>query len=86
MDHVKQHIEALVLHVHRRNGGQLTQLDFSLRLLDPALRLDSLDLAEIVVGIEKRFGHSPFAGTAAPRTWAELAAIIAAKDTNHARG
>ena len=62
--------------VHRRNGGQLEQLNFNTRLLDPALRLDSLDLAEIMVAIEKESGLSPFESDPPPRTWAELLVAV----------
>ncbi len=65
-------IESLVLSIHRRNGGSLTRLDFKMRLMDPLLELDSLDLAEIMAGIEKAFGRSPFDAPRPPRTWDEL--------------
>ena len=69
---VRARIESLVLTVNRRNGGHLSGLDFSLRLLDPTLGLDSLDLAEIMVEIERHFGRSPFDALRTPRTWEEL--------------
>ena len=62
----------MVLNVHRRNGGQLTHLDLNLRLLDPVLGLDSLDLAEIVVAVEKQFHFSPFESPTPPLSWADL--------------
>jgi len=65
-------IENLVLGIHRRNRGSLTKLDFNLPLLAPVLGLDSLDLAEIVVEIERRFGVSPLESLRPPRTWLEL--------------
>lgn len=73
---VHARIEALVLAVHRRNGGSLDRLDFGLRLLDPALGLDSLDLAEVVVNLERVFGRSPFDAAVPPRTWADLAGVL----------
>lgn len=70
---IRARIESLVLSVNHRNGGPLGRLDFSLRLLDPSLGLDSLDLAEVVVDLEKQFGRSPFDSAKPPRTWEELA-------------
>lgn len=69
----------LVLAVHRRNGGQLTALDTSLRLLDPALKLDSLDLAEIMVAVERETGRSPFDAPTPPRTWDDLLRAVESK-------
>jgi acyl carrier protein len=65
-------IENIVLGIHRRNRGSLSKLDFNLPLLAPVLGLDSLDLAEIVVAIERRFGVSPLESPQPPRTWLEL--------------
>jgi hypothetical protein len=65
-----------VLSVHRRNGGELKELDSRWRLLEPALRIDSLDLAEIMVGIEREFGVSPFDAPRPPKTWGEVIKII----------
>ncbi|MCZ7637751.1 MAG: acyl carrier protein [Verrucomicrobia bacterium] len=62
-------LAALVLAVHRRNGGQLEQLDFGSRLQAPELRLDSLDLAELMVAVEREFGVAPFDAPEIPRTW-----------------
>ncbi len=69
---IARRIESIVLNVHRRNGGTLAKLDFNLRLLDSSLLLDSLDLAEIIVSIEKEFHYSPFEAPQPPRTWSEL--------------
>jgi hypothetical protein len=69
-------IAELVLQVHRRNGGALTSLDPTWRLLDPQLRLDSLDLAELMVAIEREFRSSPFDAPKPPRTWGEVAAAV----------
>jgi acyl carrier protein len=76
MSDVHQHIESIVLHVHKRNGGKLDKLDFDLRMLDPQLGIDSLDLAEVMVEIERQFGVSPFESGQAPRTWAEVVRFI----------
>ena len=77
--HIEHRLAQLVLTVHQRNGGTLTALDFALRLMDPALRLDSLDLAEIMVAIEREFGFSPFEASPFPRTWREVADRAAAR-------
>ncbi|MCX8109365.1 MAG: hypothetical protein N3G20_11240 [Verrucomicrobiae bacterium] len=69
---VDPELEGLVLAVHRRNGGTLTRLDREFRLLDPKLKIDSLDLAEIMVEVERRCGASPFDSTRAPRTWGDV--------------
>jgi len=72
MKSARQRLHDIVLTVHRRNGGKLRKLDFNLPLLDPKLLLDSLDLAEIMVAVEKEFGVSPFDGRKPPRTWADV--------------
>lgn len=69
-------IESAVLAVHRRNGGLVAHLDFSLRLLDPTLQLDSMDLAEIVAELERRSGWSPMDNVVRPVTWGEFAALL----------
>ena len=70
-------VEAMVMEVHRRNGGSLEALDTSLRLMDPALRLDSLDLAEIMALVEREYGASPFNSTPPPSTWADVVRAVA---------
>ena len=62
-------LESLLLTIHRRNGGQLQAIDFSLPLLHPSLQIDSLDLAEIMVAVEREFGVSPFEAPVPPKTW-----------------
>ncbi len=73
---IAQEIEALFLKIHRRNGGQLSALDFRLRLLDPGLAIDSLDLAEIIAACEARFGRSPFDTPSPPQSWEDLVRIV----------
>ncbi len=73
---IPREIPGLVLAVHRRNGGKLASLDLGLRLLDPALAIDSLDLAEIMVAIERKFGVSPFESEEPPRTWGDIVALV----------
>ncbi|MBK9137239.1 MAG: acyl carrier protein [Verrucomicrobia bacterium] len=75
----RQWLCRLVLTVHRRNGGQLQELDTNLRLLDPSLRLDSLDLAEIMVAIERETGQSPFDLAVPPRTWEDVLRMVESK-------
>jgi acyl carrier protein len=76
MSDLAQQLESIVLVVHRRNGGTLQHLDLNLKLLDPCLGLDSLDLAEVIVAIERRFNYAPFDAPVPPRTWAELLAAL----------
>jgi len=73
---VRTRIETLVLSVNHRNGGTLAALDLSLRLLDPSLSLDSLDLAEILADLERHYCRSPFDSATPPRTWQELASTL----------
>jgi hypothetical protein len=72
-DPIDQRVAQFVLLVHRRNGGTLEAVDGSLRLLDPRLGIDSLDLAEIMVAIERETGASPFDVPQPPRTWGDVA-------------
>ncbi len=64
-----------VLAIHHRNGGTLQVLDLEWRLLEPALGLDSLDLAEVIAGIEREYGVSVF-DHAAPRTWRNVVEAV----------
>ena len=66
----------LILRIHRRNGGELDSVDYDLPLLHPSLRLDSLDLAEIMAAIENEFGRSPFDAPLQPRTWRDIAIFL----------
>jgi acyl carrier protein len=77
-DTISREIESLVLAVHWRNGGKLSELDWNWRLLEPALGIDSLDLAEIVVALERRFQVSLFDLPKPPRTWADVRAAVGA--------
>jgi acyl carrier protein len=83
MKTVEQDIAGLVLAVHRRNGGRLLELDLQLRLLDPALGLDSLDLAEIMAGVERRFGVSVFDGETVPVIWADVVRAVRQAETRN---
>jgi len=65
-------LRAMVLGVHRRNGGGLQTFDLDLPLLHPSLGIDSMDLAEIMVEYEQASGISPFDAPAPPRRWADL--------------
>lgn len=77
-----QEIEALVMAIHRRNGGTMERLDFGLRLLARELRLDSLDLAEIMAGLERRHGRTPFEGGKTPSTWEDVAQLMSGAGEN----
>jgi acyl carrier protein len=76
MSLIERSLQELILAIHRRNGGELKHVDFSLRLLHPDLRLDSLDLAEIMAAIEKQFGKSPFEAAEAPKTWQDIVLFL----------
>lgn len=80
MNEIANRLETLVLTVHRRNGGDRLRLDFEARLLAPELRLDSLDLAEVMVAIEREFGVVPFEATPVPRTWRDVLELVAPRD------
>jgi acyl carrier protein len=69
-------IENLVLSIHQRNGGALSSLNLDLVLLDKSLLLDSLDLAEVMVAVEREFNCSPFSVPPPPRTWRDLVNLI----------
>lgn len=79
MPDIKAVIEKAVLAVHRRNGGSLSSLNLDLPLLDSSLLIDSLDLAEIIVALEKDLGKSPFDAPAPPRTWRQVSEYLAAQ-------
>ncbi len=75
-EQVARRVEEIVLAIHRRNGGTLEQLPWDAPLLARELRLDSLDLAEVMAAVEKEFGVSPFDQERPPRTWRELVTCI----------
>ena len=75
-ERIPSELERLVLSVHQRNGGRLAALDWQWRLLEPVLGLDSLDLAEIMVGIERQYGISPFETSTPPKTWGEVVEVL----------
>lgn len=77
-DDPRRRLEEMVLRVHRRNGGELTALDLDWPLQAPELGLDSMDLAEVMVAVEREFGLDPFNAAAPPRTWRELLASVEA--------
>ncbi len=80
MNEPTERLESLILAVHRRNGGVLQHLDFKTRLLAPELRLDSLDLAELMAAIEREFGVSPFDALPVPRTWGDILELVRHRD------
>ncbi|MCP5523503.1 MAG: acyl carrier protein [Verrucomicrobiales bacterium] len=77
-----EQLTRLVLTVHRRNGGDLTGLDLDWPLQARELALDSMDLAEIMVAVEREFGVEPFNAPVPPRTWRELLALIEGSGSN----
>ena len=79
-------IETVVMKIHRRNGGTQPGLKCGQRLLDSDLLLDSLDLAEVMVEIEKKFGVNPFESDRPPRTWGDLVDQIDRSSTHVFRG
>jgi hypothetical protein len=56
----------------------MTSLDFALRLMDPSLKLDSMDLAEIVAELERQDGWSPMDRRVRPTTWGDFAGLLEA--------
>ena len=75
-EQIAKRIEELVLAIHHRNGGKLDHLPWEASLLARELRLDSLDLAEVMAAVEKEFGISPFDQERPPRTWQEVVDCI----------
>lgn len=75
-DEAFRKVEQWVLEIHRRNGGDLNQIDFDRPLLASELMLDSLDLAEIVVMVEREYHCSPFDSVTPPKTWRDLVTEI----------
>lgn len=69
-------LEGLVLAVHRRHGGVLDAVPWEAPLLGGPVGLDSLDLAEVMVAVERELGVEPFAVADPPRTWAEVRAVV----------
>ncbi len=74
-DSIITHLSKWVLSINHRNGGNLERLDLALPLMDSSLLLDSLDLAEIMVAVEQKYGISPFESATPPKTWQDLAGI-----------
>ena len=54
----------------------MEELDLDLPLLAPELGIDSMDLAEIMVAVEREFGVDPFGGETPPRTWREAGETV----------
>lgn len=72
---VRLRIAELLHLVQERNGVRTEGWEWEWRLLDGRLGIDSLDLAEILAGLERDFGVAPF-DHATPETWQALASII----------
>jgi acyl carrier protein len=60
-----------------RNGFVLDNFNFTLPLLNSALPIDSLDLAEILSDVESEFNVSIFENDSPPSTWNEIVTSIA---------
>jgi acyl carrier protein len=86
MESIEAEIKKMVLAIHQRNGGGLTDFDLNLRLLDPLLLLDSLDLAETMVAIERKFGVSPFDSPEPPRAWSDIVRSVKSGEGRPAAG
>jgi len=72
MNPTEKRLSELVLAVHRRNGGEMEELDLDSALMAPELGIDSMDLAEIMVAVEREFGVDPFGTGNPPGTWREV--------------
>jgi hypothetical protein len=46
--------------------------------MDPSLKLDSMDLAEIVAELERQDGWSPMDRRVRPTTWGDFAGLLEA--------
>jgi acyl carrier protein len=74
---IRRFIEQKVMNIHRRNGGSVEALDFSERLLQGTIGLDSIDLAEVIAELESKFCISIFEDRdSAPLTWQAIVGII----------
>lgn len=73
---IKNWLQSIVLAIHRRNGGELSSLPWNSPLLTPELKLDSLDLAEVMAAVEREWGIAPFELDQPPKTWADLFQLI----------
>jgi len=71
-------IHSAVMAVHRRNGEIAPHLRYSLRLLGPSLRLDSIEYAEIVAELERRLGWSPMDNSVRPVTRDKFVTLLEA--------
>ena len=62
----------VVLAIHRRNGGTQVSLPWEDSLLGGRLGLDSLDVAEVMVEVERVHKVSPFELSPRPKTWGDV--------------
>lgn len=79
-------LHELVLGIHRRNGGTEHEMDPGAPLIGGALGLNSLDLAEVVVVIERRFGLVLFGQGRHPENWQDVLDIIDGIDPEVRKG
>jgi hypothetical protein len=72
-------IQSAAMAVHRSNGEIEPHLGCSLRLLDPSLRLDSIEYAEIVAELERRSGWPAMGNSVRTVTRGEFATLLEAR-------
>ena len=65
-------LQEVVLGIHRRNGGAEVSLPLGDELMGGRLGLDSLDVAEVMVEVERVHKVSPFEFSPRPRTWGDV--------------
>lgn len=73
-------VQEALFAIHRRNGGTLVELNWHWRLLEPELGLDSLDLAEIVIAVERQYGIRLFDAPDPPQTWGDVVDVLTQRE------
>lgn len=76
MDQIERDVMSRVFGVHRRNGGAVVERGLDLAIADPRLKLDSLDLAEIVASLEKQYQIPIFEQPTTVRTWMDVCWLL----------
>ncbi len=75
-ERIRRQIESCVREIQRRNGNSRVRLRPAMRLQDPQLGLDSLDIAEVFVWIEKTYGVASGDAKGFPHTWRDVISAI----------